>query len=38
MVQGGESAFGYGTDLAVQVGVLVVLVIIAARLYPTVAA
>ncbi len=38
MVQGGESAFGYGADLAIQVAVLVVLVLIAARLYPSVAA
>jgi ABC-type multidrug transport system permease subunit len=34
MVKGGESAFGYDTDLAV----LVVLVFVAARLYPSVAA
>jgi ABC-2 type transport system permease protein len=38
MVKGGESAFGYGTDLAVEAVVLVVLVLVAARLYPSVAA
>jgi len=38
MVQGGVSAFGYGLDLAVQVGVLSLLVVVAARLYPSVAA
>jgi ABC-2 type transport system permease protein len=38
MVKGGESAFGYGTDLAVEAAVLVVLVFVAARLYPSVAA
>jgi ABC-2 type transport system permease protein len=38
MVQGGTSAFGYGFDLAVDAGVLFVLVVIAARLYPSVAA
>jgi ABC-2 type transport system permease protein len=38
MVEGGQSVFGLGTDLAVQLVALVVLVLIAARLYPTVAA
>jgi len=37
MIQGAGSAFGLGVDLAVQVGVLVALVALAARLYPTVA-
>jgi ABC-2 type transport system permease protein len=37
MVQGGESAFGLGVDLAVQGAVLVALVALASRLYPTVA-
>ncbi|HVP66455.1 MAG TPA: ABC transporter permease [Anaeromyxobacteraceae bacterium] len=37
MVEGAASAFGLGTDLAVQAGVLVLLVALAARLYPTVA-
>ena len=35
MVQGGRSAIGLGTDLAVEVSVLVLLVLVAARLYPT---
>ena len=38
MVQGGESAFGYGHDIAIQVAVLIVLVAVAAWLYPSVAA
>jgi hypothetical protein len=37
MIAGGQSAFGYGVDLAVQAAAWVVLVAIAARLYPTVA-
>jgi ABC-2 type transport system permease protein len=37
MVHGGSSAFGLGNDLLVQVAVLAVLVVIAARLYPSVA-
>jgi len=37
MVEGGVSAFGYGTDLTVQLGALVVLVLVAAKLYPSVA-
>jgi ABC-2 type transport system permease protein len=36
MVVGGHSAFGLGTDMAVQLGALFVLVVIAARLYPSV--
>jgi ABC-2 type transport system permease protein len=35
MIQGGESVMGYGVDLAVMIGTLVVLVAVAARLYPT---
>jgi ABC-2 type transport system permease protein len=35
MIQGGESVMGYGVDLAVMVGTLIVLVAVAARLYPT---
>ncbi len=35
MIQGGRSAMGYGVDAAVEVGALVVLVLVAARLYPT---
>jgi ABC-2 type transport system permease protein len=38
MVQGGESAFGYGPDLLIQLLVLVGLVLVASRLYPSVAA
>lgn len=38
MVEGGRSAFGYGVDLAVQIGALLLLVMVAARLYPHVAA
>ena len=38
MVEGGTSAFGYGSDLAVQLAVLVVFVVLAAKLYPSVAA
>ena len=37
MVRGGQSAFGLGTDVAVQLVTLVVLVLIAGRLYPSVA-
>jgi ABC-2 type transport system permease protein len=37
MVQGGASAFGLGLDAAVELGTLLVLVVIAARLYPSVA-
>jgi ABC-2 type transport system permease protein len=37
MVQGGQSAFGLVTDVGVQVAALVLLVVIAARLYPSVA-
>jgi hypothetical protein len=37
MVRGGESAFGLGADVAVQLVALVVLVAIAGRLYPSVA-
>ena len=38
MVEGGHSVFGLGTDLAVEVGALTVLVLVAAKLYPSVAA
>ena len=38
MVEGGRSAFGYGVDLAVQIGALLLLVTVAAKLYPHVAA
>lgn len=34
MVQGGHSVFGYGIDLTVQCGALLLLVMIASRLYP----
>lgn len=37
MVQGGHSAFGLGLDVGVQLAVLIVFVMIAARLYPSVA-
>jgi ABC-2 type transport system permease protein len=37
MVEGGRSALGPGTDVAIQVGALVALVLVAARLYPSVA-
>ena len=37
MLQGGRSSFGLGTDIAVQLGVLVLLVTVATKLYPTVA-
>jgi len=37
MIEGGQSVFGLGIDLAVQLGALVVLVLVAARIYPTVA-
>jgi len=36
MVKGGESAFGLGTDFAVQTLVLASLVLLAARLYPNI--
>ena len=35
MIQGGQSAMGLGVDFAVESGVLLVLVVIGARLYPT---
>ena len=35
MIEGGQSVTGLGLDLAVEVGVLLVLIAIAARLYPT---
>ena len=38
MVVGGASAFGVGTDLAVQLVALVALVLVASKLYPSVAA
>jgi ABC-2 type transport system permease protein len=34
MVAGGHSVFGYGVDLGVEMGVLVALTLVAARLYP----
>jgi ABC-2 type transport system permease protein len=37
MVEGGVSAFGYGYDLAVQIAVLAAFVVLASRLYPSVA-
>jgi len=37
MIQGGQSVMGYGVDAAVEIGTLLVLVAIAARLYPTTA-
>jgi ABC-2 type transport system permease protein len=37
MIEGGHSVFGYGVDIGVQVGVLIVLTVAAARLYPGVA-
>jgi ABC-2 type transport system permease protein len=36
MVEGGQSAFGLGLDVAIQLGALVILIAIAARLYPSV--
>ncbi len=36
MVQGGQSMFGLGTDLAVHLVVLTALVLVRARLYPIV--
>ncbi len=36
-VEGGRSAFGLGTDLAIELAALVALVVVAARLYPSVA-
>jgi ABC-2 type transport system permease protein len=36
MIHGGESAFGIGTDFALLVASTVVLVVIAARVYPRV--
>jgi ABC-2 type transport system permease protein len=38
MIEGGQSVFGLGVDLTVQLCALVVLVLVAARLYPSVAA
>jgi len=38
MVEGGRSAFGYGVDVAVQLGALLLLVTVAAKLYPHVVA
>jgi ABC-2 type transport system permease protein len=35
MIQGGQSSMGLGVDLAVESGVLLLLVVIGARLYPT---
>jgi ABC-2 type transport system permease protein len=35
MIRGGQSVMGYGVDAAVLVGVLVVLIAVAAKLYPT---
>ena len=37
MIEGGRSTFGLALDAGVEAGVLVVLIVIAARLYPTVA-
>ncbi|HET6413242.1 MAG TPA: ABC transporter permease [Anaeromyxobacter sp.] len=37
MIQGGQSAMGYGVDAAVEIVALLVLIAIAARLYPTTA-
>ena len=37
MVQGGHSVFGLGMDVTVQFGLLTLLVLVAARLYPSVA-
>jgi ABC-2 type transport system permease protein len=37
MVEGGHSVFGLGIDVAVQFGLLTILVLVAARLYPSVA-
>lgn len=34
MIQGGQSTFGLGVDFAVQLGMLAVLVGLAAKLYP----
>jgi ABC-2 type transport system permease protein len=36
MVEGGQSAFGIGVDMGIQVIVIVLLVVLAARLYPSV--
>jgi ABC-2 type transport system permease protein len=38
MIEGGASVFGYARDLSVLVAALVLLVVVAARLYPSVAA
>jgi ABC-2 type transport system permease protein len=38
MVEGGHAVFGYGADVAVQAAALVLLVAVAAKLYPTVVA
>ena len=35
MVEGGQSVMGYGLDAAVEVGTLVLLIAVAAKLYPT---
>jgi ABC-2 type transport system permease protein len=37
MIEGGRSAFGLGVDAAVQLTTLVVLVVVAGKLYPSVA-
>ncbi len=37
MIQGGHSSFGLATDVCIETTVLVLLVLVAARLYPTVA-
>jgi ABC-2 type transport system permease protein len=37
MIEGGHSVFGYGVDVGVQLAFLVVLLVVASRLYPTVA-
>jgi hypothetical protein len=36
MVEGGQSAFGIGVDLGIQMIAIVLLVALAARLYPSV--
>jgi ABC-2 type transport system permease protein len=35
MIEGGQSVMGYGVDAAVEVGVLVLLIALAAKLYPS---
>jgi ABC-2 type transport system permease protein len=37
MVQGSQSAFGLGVDIGVQLAAVLLLVLVASRLYPTVA-